>query len=482
MIALKSLLSLYSPMLPKYLAYMLQSTEYMAKPYLSWFWRSGDLTQVMKRRTLTFTRPAKLLMFAMAAMCILFVSISSFLLWRVDFNLRTLTAKIATVILICYPLIVAHAVVIPLVLGRIFVINPKQQAFIAKSEIIFNDHTAKKIAVMGSFGKTTMKEMLFTVLSQGLLVSKTPANLNVPISHARWASKLTGKEEVLIIEYGEGAPGDVGRFAAVTHPTHAVITGIAPAHLDQYKTLDAVVTDFASIQNFVPKTNIFANVQSKTYLNNIVESTRYFGSDDGVFGWNISDVKVSIEGTAFVMKKGKEILELKCGLLGEHQVAPVAFSAALGREFGLTKNEVEKGVSLITPHEHRMQPRLLSGAWIIDDTYNGNLEGAKAGCALLKALPGTRKTYVTPGLVDQGAESERVHKEMGQAIAASSADTVVLMQNSVTEMIVAGLREANFQGKIQIENNPLQFYTSLEQRVAVGDVVLMQNDWTDNYA
>lgn len=129
-----------------------------------------------------------------------------------------------------------------------------------------------------------------------------------------------------------------------------------------------------------------------------------------------------------------------------------------------------------------MQPYQLGGAWIIDDTYNGNLEGLRAGTQLLAELPAQRKIYVTPGLVDQGAETERVHLAAGKLIAAAKPDIVVLMQNSVTDYIVLGLREAGYSGDLRIEEVPLDFYTNLNHFVAAGDLVLMQNDWTDNYA
>ncbi|MEO7364613.1 MAG: cyanophycin synthetase [Candidatus Saccharimonadales bacterium] len=129
-----------------------------------------------------------------------------------------------------------------------------------------------------------------------------------------------------------------------------------------------------------------------------------------------------------------------------------------------------------------MQPYQLGGAWVVDDTYNGNLEGVRAGTQLLADLDASRKIYVTPGLVDQGSESARVHTEVGRLIAAASPDLVVLMQNTATDSIVAGLQEAAYKGRLQIESNPLDFYTNLQHFVAAGDLVVMQNDWTDNYA
>jgi UDP-N-acetylmuramyl pentapeptide synthase len=128
-----------------------------------------------------------------------------------------------------------------------------------------------------------------------------------------------------------------------------------------------------------------------------------------------------------------------------------------------------------------MYPRATHGAWIIDDTYNGNIDGMRAGLALLDELPAKRKIYVTPGLVDQGVETESVHVELGKLIAQSNPDRVVLMKNSVTDFISKGMEKEGYKGEVRIEQDPLNFYLNIEHFVAAGDLVLMQNDWTDNY-
>ena len=175
------------------------------------------------------------------------------------------------------------------------------------------------------------------------------------------------------------------------------------------------------------------------------------------------------------------IINVKTALVGRHQVGPVSAVAAIAFKLGLNIKQIEAGIKLTKPFEHRLQPYKLSGAWVIDDTYNGNIEGMSAGLALLKELPATRRIYVTPGLVDQGAETERVHFRLGEMIANSNPDQLVLMKNSTTDWIIQGLEKSGFSGKLIIEENPLSFYTNLSQFVAAGDLVLMQNDWTDNY-
>jgi UDP-N-acetylmuramoyl-tripeptide--D-alanyl-D-alanine ligase len=182
------------------------------------------------------------------------------------------------------------------------------------------------------------------------------------------------------------------------------------------------------------------------------------------------------------MAKASEVLHIQSGLLGRQQIGPLALAAALARQLGMEPTAIEAAIARTKPFEHRMQPRQLAGAWVIDDTYNGNLEGVRAGLALLQELPAKRRIYVTPGLVEQGNLTEANHQAIGRLIAAAQPDIVVLMRNSVTAFIQTGLEAGGYKGALTLESDPLAFYTHLNQFVAAGDIVLMQNDWTDNYA
>ena len=155
--------------------------------------------------------------------------------------------------------------------------------------------------------------------------------------------------------------------------------------------------------------------------------------------------------------------------------------ASLALSLGLKPLDIEAAIKNTAAYEHRMQPYQLNGAWIIDDSYNGNIEGIRVGTALLQELKADRKIYITPGLVDQGSETKNIHLKLGELIASSGADKVILMNNSSTKYIRQGLEKAGFKGKLEIESNPLWYFTNLANFVAKGDVVLIQNDWTDNY-
>lgn len=478
---MRQLTSLYMPSYPRVLVYMLQASEYQAGPYLKWLWRTGDFGSVTKRRELQTTRPARLLLAALRLGILVQIALGIGLIYLDVAADQPGGAAFGAALILLYPLVWAHLILVPLIIGRWLISRPAERQKVVMASGVFAKHPAVKIAVAGSYGKTTMKELLNTILSQKLIVAATPANKNVSISHAQFARKLKGDENVLIIEYGEGAPGDVRRFAERTHPTHAVITGLAPAHLDKYKTLKAAGEDIFSLADFLKHNNVYVNGESPDAKTYISKSHNVFDRHQAL-GWRISEIETGLEGTAFAMTKGRRTLQLRSGLIGRHQVGFVAFAAALALELGLTPDQVAAGVAQTMPFEHRMKPYPLAGGWVIDDTYNGNLEGIRAGTELLRELPAKRKIYVTPGLVDQGKETVRVHVEIGKLIADAAPDMVVLMQNSVTKYIDKGLKQGKYKGKIRHESDPLDFYTNLSHFVAAGDLVMMQNDWTDNYA
>jgi UDP-N-acetylmuramoyl-tripeptide--D-alanyl-D-alanine ligase len=473
---LKTFLFMYEPFRFSHtIAYMFQSTEYQVRPYLKWVLTTTDFRHVMKRRELDKTTVAKLLrsfvLFGLLFSMIACIVLGLLCLW----NQRVIIAAAFVVLFSFLPFVWAVAVSLPTAIARKVLIEPKLQRMIDESKQIFSATKAIKIVVAGSYGKTSMKELLGTVLSQGKNVAITPANKNVASSHAQFAKSLKGDEEVLVIELGEGEPGDVARFCETIKPDIAIITGLAPAHLDHYKDLADAAADIMSVRTFVEKDSLYVNGDSERLVPYIKESDSVYSFKDA------KNIKLSVTGTDFDISD--PTLHLQTALLGRHNIGPIIAAVRIATKLGIDRERIRAGVANTLPYEHRMQPRALQGgAWIIDDTYNGTIEGMQAGLQLLSELEARRKWYVTPGLVDQGVENERVHTLLGEKIAEASPDIVVLMKNSVTDYILSAMSSRGFSGEVRIEEDPLHFYTNLDQLVASGDLVLMQNDWTDNYS
>lgn len=470
-----NLLSWYSPKLPIYLVYMLQQVNYRAPKFIEWLKRNPNLSSVIKRKTLDKTKAAKLLLFFTAVAWMFFAIVGGLLV--------LLTSGPATIIgvalILGSPFLAGLSLATAAYAGHIFIAAPNEKKLMLDSERIFKVHPATRIGVAGSYGKTTFKEIITTVLREKFNVAVTPGNMNTPIAHARFAAKLDGDEDVLVLEYGEEYPGDTKRFIETTDPDYAVLIGLAPNHLDYYKKLDNLAADLLELR-VLGGDKLLINGESKL-LQQYLHKTDTIITKKIAGEWKISDIKVEISGTSFTMTSKKQKLFLKSGLLGRHHVATLAMAAILSSKLGLSKKQIEDGVAKTVPFEHRMQPRIVAGATLLDDTYNGNIEGILAGLDLLKELKANRKIYVTPGLVDQGEETEKVHHEIAKKLYDVAPDLIVLMDNSATKIIEDALAKLNYQGLIQIETNPLNFYQNIDKIVAAGNLVMMQNDWTDNY-
>lgn len=463
------LLSYFSIRLPINLVYMLQQVEYEPSKFIDWLKRLPNLDKVMYRKQLIFTKKALALVMWQYLLSLVFAA-----------TVGTIAANFGLIwvlLILVFPVINLGGLLIAVLAGQI-ISRATFSSQIQSAQAVFNAHRGVKIAILGSYGKTTMKELLLTILSEGKKVKATPGNKNVAISHARWSKKLSGDEDVLLIEFGEAKPGDIAEFARNTSPNTAIITGLAPNHLDKYQNLEALREDLASIGNFVKDEKVYLNADAKSISDKFV-----FFSETGVGDVKISAVKVSIDGMKFTATlKSGETMSLTTDLVGRHLLGPLALCIHLALKLGLDKTQIKAGIAKTKPFEHRLQPRQLNGAWIIDDTYNGSLEGFRAGLRLLSELPAERKIYVTPGLVDQGDQNEAVHREIGQLIAEAKPDKVVLFENSASKYIKDSLEANKFRGEINLQTDALEFYTNLEHTLARGDLVLMQNDWTDNYA
>jgi UDP-N-acetylmuramoyl-tripeptide--D-alanyl-D-alanine ligase len=384
--------------------------------------------------------------------------------------------------IVLLPLTTAHLLVVPLLLGDLLITRPMTKRALAAAREKFSEFTGEKIVVLGSFGKTSTKEIVATMLQPSLRVKKTEKNLNTPLALARFAATITGNEDVLVIELGEFRPGDIAEFCELVQPTRAIITGLNESHLDSFGTITSSAENLLSVRDFVAEKFLYINQDGGMLADFAKQYRKRFFNQKKVLGWTISKVKADRKGLSFSMKKGRSTLNLKTGVLGTHQVPVIALAAALAKEFKATKKQTERAATKIVPVAHRLEPKEVAGAFVIDDTYNGNIDGVAAGIAYVDGLKRfKRKIYITPGLVEQGAATAHNHVQIGK-MAAGVFDRVVLMKNSVTDYILEGLQSEDFRGDIEIIDDPLQYYQSLESFLAKGDLVLMQNDWTDNYA
>lgn len=471
-------LSRYSIRYPRSLAYMLQASEYDIRDYLAWYHRTKNFAHVERRKRFVKTAKSLGVLFIAWGTVLLFIGCGISLAWTAAGFFRY-AGFILSILLA--PYFVAYGLVVPLLVMNIFIQRPVEYLILKKMRKKLRVHHAVKIGIAGSFGKTSMREILKTVLSEGKKVAAPPQSYNTPLGISQFVKTLTGDEEVLIFEFGEYCPGDIRTLCDLVRPDFGIITGINEAHLQKFKSLDRTVKTVYELADCLGEKSVYVNGENILARSNARSGHRVY-SRERMGDWKIDKQATGLTGTSFILMKNGLALELTSKLLGLHQIGPLALAADLALQLGLSEDQVKRGIAKTAPFDHRLEPKTDStGVITLDDSYNGNPDGVKAVMEFLASLEGHRRFYVTPGLVEMGVRTEEVHKRIGRSLAEAHIEKVVLVRNSVTPFIAKGLDEALYAGEILWFDDALAAFAALPHMTVAGDVVLLQNDWPDQY-
>lgn len=475
---IKNWLSRYNLHYPRSLVYMLQASEYNIRDYLTWYHKTKDFSHVERRKK--FVKTAKGLLLLMIGWAIVFalIGLAVSILW-----IGASPFKYIFVLTIVFlsPYFLAYGLVVPLLIIKIMIQLPVEYLIINRARKKLKAHNAIKIGIAGSFGKTTMREILKTVLSEGKKVAAPPHSYNTLLGISQFIKTLKGDEEILIFELGEYYPGDVKKLCNLVQPSMGVITGVNEAHLQKFKSLERTVKTIYELADYLGEKPVYVNSENDLARKN-ARSGHIVYDRRRVRNWKIENPKTDLTGTSFILTRNGTKLELKSALLGLHQIGPLAASAEIALNLGLSFDQVRDGISKTMPFDHRLEPKTdNAGVITLDDSYNGNPDGVKAVIEFLASLKDCRRFYVTPGLVEMGLRTEEIHKQIGKQLAKASIEKVILIKNSVTSYIEEGLKEEKYQGEILWFNDALTAFASLPHLTVKGDVVLLQNDWPDQY-
>ena len=343
-----------------------------------------------------------------------------------------------------------------------------------------------KIGITGSYGKTSTKFILQTILSEKYNVLSTPESYNTTMGNVRVIREMLKPEhEVFISEMGARYRFDIQEICNFVNPQIGIITSIGPQHLESFKNIDNVVKTKSELLQGLPADGmVFLPNDDSNCLKLYNKEKRkkfIYAINDKHADVYAKDIKLGSDGCKFiaVTKNG----EIKCvsKLLGEHNIQNILGCIAIAIELGLTNEQIASGVSKIEPIEHRLQILPSSnGITVIDDAFNSNPVGSKMALDVLKGFEG-RKIIVTPGMVELGKDEYKYNKEFGKHMA-SCTDIAILIGVKRSEAIVSGLKEGKFdEMNIFVVENLDSATKKLNELTKIGDVVLFENDLPDNY-
>ena len=342
------------------------------------------------------------------------------------------------------------------------------------------------IGVTGSYGKTSMKFFLQTLLSDRFNVLVTPGNFNTPLGVTITVrNHLKPSHEIFICEMGARRVGEIREICEIAKPSMGIITSIGPQHLETFFTMENIQrTKFELADAVAGKGAVFLNgdneyIREKAgdYPDHI-----FFTTTDGTDGYRASDIAVSNMGTDFtVTAPDGETEHFQMRLIGAHNVINVTGAIAVAHSLGISLKDLRVPVRRLTPVEHRMQLIERGNVTIIDDAYNSNPVGSKAAVETLALFEGVR-ILITPGMVELGDSEDALNEKFG-GYAADCCDHILLVGKKHTEPIYKGAIDKGFPA------DRCKAYDTLEEAMAYAysikdpghKYILLENDLPDNY-
>ena len=357
------------------------------------------------------------------------------------------------------------------------------------------------IGVTGSYGKTSVKYYLDTLLKEHFEVLITPESYNTPMGVVKTIrSSLKPSHQIFICEMGARHVGDIKEICDIVHPEHGIITSVGPQHLETFYNMDNIVNTKFELADALPEVgllflngdNEYIRNHSGKYKNKIFYTTGEWAKarelesqiEEGEVPqyYQTGDVKLSRTGTEFTVTAPdgeKETFQMR--LLGEHNVINVAGAVAVANTLGIPLKQLKVPVRRIQPVAHRMQLLERGNYTIIDDAFNSNPVGSRAAVETLKQFEGVR-ILITPGMVELGEKEAEYNYKFG-TYAADCCDYILLVGEKHTAPIHKGVLESGFSQErcrvFEKLEDALSFAYSIK---AEGHkFILLENDLPDNY-
>ncbi|MBR3697316.1 MAG: UDP-N-acetylmuramoyl-tripeptide--D-alanyl-D-alanine ligase [Clostridia bacterium] len=345
--------------------------------------------------------------------------------------------------------------------------------------------TLEVVGITGSYGKTSTKYIVNTILSQKFNTLMTPESYNTTMGVVRTINEnLSPVNNLFVCEMGAKYPGDIKEICDIVNPKYAIITAIGPQHLDTFKTLENVRNTKLELVDSLPEDGIaFVNWEDENIRNSIFKRNivKYgLNSDADYYAKNI---EINEHGSEFdVVIPGKGNIHIKTKLLGSLNVLNIVCAVAVSDKLGLTEEEIKLGAKYIKQINHRLEIKQNSnGSIIIDDAYNSNNKGAKMALEVLKNFKDRQRILITPGIVELGDRAEEINKEFGKN-AAESSDYIILVGEKQADYIYKGIKEKGYSDeKVFIAKNLEEALVKMNQIITPNSVVLLENDLPDNY-
>ena len=314
------------------------------------------------------------------------------------------------------------------------------------------------VCITGSYGKTSIKNFVAEILSKKFTVYATPRSVNtIGGIVGDVNNSLDPNTQIYVAEAGARESGDIYEITTFLEPQTVVVGKVGQAHIEYFKTLKNIISAKLEIMQSprLQRAFIHNSVTDEPH-----EKVTFFGNE-------IKNINATLDGTDFELMLDNEILSFHTDILGNFQAINIAVAIKIAKSFGMSNEEIIKAVKKLKPVEHRLQKITAGGKIILDDGYNGNIDGMLEGIRLCSTHKGT-KVIVTPGLIES---SEELNLKLIDAIN-EVFDIVIVTGALNAEVFNKNLKVKN---KIMLKDKSA-IQSVLANQTKAGDIILFAND------
>lgn len=367
-------------------------------------------------------------------------------------NVLCLYATTCEGVTVFVPLILAYMV--SMILEKIFFLSYKHKA---KQKLKLNSNL-KIIAITASFGKTSIKNYMYQVLSKKFKTYKTPRSVNTIGGIVLDVNNdLPDDTEIYIAEAGAREQGDIEEITLFLEPQYPVIGSVGEQHIEYFKTLDNIIHTKMEILK-TPR-------MIKGFVHDTVPILKYDKIER--FPKNLNITMSNLDGIWFDLEINGVQEHFHAPLLGSFNAINLCAVILVALELGMSIAEIKIALDKLQPVEHRLQLILAGGKTIIDDSFNGNLDGMLEAVNICSNFQG-RRVIITPGLVESTQEA---NIQLANAI--DDTFDLVILTGSLNVKVLSEHINSN---KVHILKDKSKMQEALIEHTKVGDLILFAND------
>lgn len=357
---------------------------------------------------------------------------------------------------------VKYGILIPLMISHLLSLAYETIAFegykkMARQKLDANKNL-KVIAITASYGKTSIKNFLFQMITPHFKAYMTPRSVNTLGGIIKDINESLPSEcEVYIVEAGARAKGDIDEITRLVNPHIAIVGKIGEQHLEYFKTLENIRNTKMELLNSSRLEKAFVHESAQVKTNKYAQ----------VFGSDLSDIVATFEGTTFAMNINGIEEHFTCNLLGDFNALNLGACIHVCLELGLSIEEIKQSIAHLKGVEHRLEKIEAGGKLIIDDSFNGNFDGMISSYDLASTYPG-RKVIITPGIVESTLEANQLLAKKIDSVF----DLVILTGTINLNILDTNINKTE---KILVSDKST-LETILAQYTKAGDLILFSND------